>query len=238
MTTPRPLARMRRAAAGLAIAVGLLTLAGCDPRALLYFLQPNDPTVPPACSFSLKGKKVVVLMHAVAGTQSDSRSLDRDLTREFVAILREKIKKIDLVEPQKVWDWVDAHPSWSEPAEVAKAMEADVVIFLEVEGFQISDPSSPGLFKGMSKIHIQMTEMQYPKNSKGKPITDKPREPEIVYDAMCDSEFPKRGPIPMDSGVSRSGFKNKFLKLVASELSWHFVDRAVGDDIQDTKIFD
>jgi hypothetical protein len=236
--TPRSLARMRRAAAGLVIAAGLLTLAGCDPRTILYFLQPFDPTVPAACSHSLKGKKVVVLTHAVAGTQSDSRAVDRDLTREFVVLLREKVKKIEVVEPSKVWDWVDAHPSWSEPAEVATAMEADVVIFLEIEAFQIQDPSSPGLFKGISKIHIQMTEMQYPKNSKGKPITDKPREPELIYDEICDSEFPKRGPIPMDSGVSRSGFKNKFIKLVATELSWHFAERAVGDDIQDTKIYD
>jgi hypothetical protein len=238
MMTPRPLARMRRAAAGLVIVAGLLTLAGCDPRALLYFLQPYEPTVPAACTYSLKGKKVVVLTHAASSASGDSRSVDHDITREFVAILREKIKRIEVVEPSRVRDWLDAHPSWSEPAEVAKAMDADVVIFLEIEAFQISDPSSPGLFKGLSKIHIQLTEMQYPKNSKGKPMTDKPREPEIIYDEACDSEFPKRGPIPQDAGISRSGFKNKFIKLVASEVSWHFVEREVGDDIQDSKIFD
>jgi hypothetical protein len=237
MMTPRPLARMRCAAAGLVIAAGLLSLAGCDPRTLLYFLQPYEPTVP-AAGPSLKGKKVVVLTHAVSGTQSDFRSLDRDLTRELVTILREKTKKIDVVEPSKVWDWVDAHPSWSEPAELAKAFDADVVVFLEAESFQITDPSSPGLFKGLSRIHIQVTEMQHPKNTKGKPVTDKPKEPEIIYDAMCDSEFPKRGPMPMDSGTSRGGFKNKFMKLVATEVSWHFVEREVGDDIQDTRIYD
>jgi hypothetical protein len=137
-----------------------------------------------------------------------------------------------------VWDWVDAHPSWSEPAEAAKAFEADVVIFLEIEHFRIDDPSSPGLFKGMSKIHVMVTEMKYPTNSKGKPQTDKPKEAEVVYDAQVDSDFPNRGPMPADSGVSRGGFKNKFLKLVATEVSWHFVDRAYGDDIQDTKVYD
>ena len=44
--TPRPLARMRRAAWLLA-AVGLLTLAGCDPRSIFYFLQPFEPTIAP-----------------------------------------------------------------------------------------------------------------------------------------------------------------------------------------------
>jgi hypothetical protein len=238
MMTPRPLARTRRAAIGLTIsAAGFLTLAGCDPRTLLYFLQPFEPTIAPEGP-SLKGKKVVVLTHASSGTQSDFRSLDRELTRQFVMNLREKVKKIDVVDPQKVWDWVDAHPSWSEPSEAAEAFEADIVIFLEIEEFRITDPSSPGLFKGMSKIHIAVTELAHPKNSKGKPMTDKPKEANVIYDAVRDTEFPSRGPMPMEAGISRAGFKNKFLKLVAMEVSWHFVERAHGDDIQDTKIYD
>jgi hypothetical protein len=229
---------MRRAAAGLTfLAAGLLFLAGCDPRTILYFLQPFDPSIPPAGP-SLKGKKVVLLTHAAMGTMSDSRALDRELNQELTKIFREKVKKIEIVEQRKVADWVDSHPNWSEPSEAAKFFEADVVIFLEIEHFRIDDPSSPGLYKGMSKIHIQVTEMQYPKNSKGKPETDKPKEPEEIYDAQVDTEFPSRGPMPADSGVSRAGFRNKFLKLVATEVSWHFVDRAYGDDIQDTKVYD
>lgn len=236
MMTPRPIARMRRAILGLSLAaVGLMFLAGCDPRSLIYFLQPFDPTIPPEGP-SLKSKRVVVLTHAVSGTQTDFRSLDRELTREFVAILREKVKHIEVVEPQKVWEWVEAHPSWSEPAEAAIFFEADVVIFLEVEGFQIQDPSSPGLFHGVSKVQVRVTEMKHPKNAKGKEEKDKPKEPEVVYEAVRDTTFPSRGPMPEGGGVSRGGFKNKFLKLVATELSWHFVDRPYGDDIQDARI--
>jgi hypothetical protein len=234
--TPRPLARTRRAFLGAALAGSVLfCTAGCDPRALLYFLQPFEPTIPPEGP-SLKGKRVVVLTHAVSGTQTDFRSLDRELTREFVSILREKIKRVDVVEPQKVWEWVEAHPSWSEPAEAARFFEADIVIFLEVEAFQIQDPSSPGLFHGVSKVHIQVTELQHPKNARGKEEKDKPKEPEVIYEAVRDTQFPSRGPMPEGGGVSRGGFKNKFLKLVAAEISWHFVDRAYGDDIQDAKI--
>jgi hypothetical protein len=241
MTTPRPLARTRRAAIGITLAsAGILSLAGCDPRALLYFLQPYEPTIPPEStgSFDLKGKRVVILTHAVSTARADFPAVDHEIVRELVKIMHEKVKKIDIVEPQKVWDWADAHPSWSDPSEAAKAFEADMVIFLEVEEFRISDPSSPGLFKGMAKTHIQVTELKYPTNSKGKELTDKPKEPEVVYDNIASSEFPRRGPMPMEAGVSRSGFKNKFLKLVATEVSWHFVEHAHGDDIQDTKIYD
>lgn len=236
MTTPRPLARMRRAAGLLIAAAGLLALAGCDPRALLYFLQPNEPTIAPEYTGSLKGKRVVLLTHAVSAAQGESLAIDRELARELVPLLREKIKKVDVVDPSKVWDWAEAHPSWTDPAEAARAFEADAVIFLEVEGFQIADPSSPGLYQGVSRVHIQMTELKHPVNSKGKPMTDQPREAEVVFDSYRDTQFPSRGHMP-DTGISRASFKNKFLKEVAMEVSWHFVSRAHGDDIQDTRIY-
>ena len=64
--TPRPRAWMRRRVTvvllfGLA---GLACIPGCDPRTLLYFLQPWEPTIP-APGPSLKGKRVVILTHVV-----------------------------------------------------------------------------------------------------------------------------------------------------------------------------
>jgi hypothetical protein len=234
--TPRPHARMRRAvAASLFLATGLLALAGCDPRQALYFLQPWEPTIP-APGPSLKGKKVVVLTHAVAGTQNDFLSLDRDLAREVGTLLRTKVKKIDLVNQDKVWKWVEGHPNWTDPSEVAEAFEADMVIFLEVESFQVQDPHSPGLLEGSAKTHIQLVSLDYPKNSKGKSITDQPKEPKVIYDDYRDTTFPVRGPIPIETGVSRGAFKTKFLQVVAAEISWHFVEHSPEDDIQDGRI--
>jgi hypothetical protein len=235
MTTPRTYARKRSAATLLVIALaGTMSLAGCDPRTLMYFLQPFEPTVP-APGPSLSGKRVVLVTHAVSGALGEYQSLDRDITREVATILREKVKKIDLVDPDKVWTWVEGHPNWTDPAELAKAFEADVVVFLEVEGFQLQNPSDLNVYQGSAKTHIMVTEMVYPTNSKGKPIKSKPKEPKSIYDDYRDTEFPIRGPIPFDSGVSRPAFKNKFLKVVSAEISWHFVEHSPDDDIQDVK---
>ena len=235
--TPRPHARTRRAAAALLIAcAGLVALAGCDPRALLYFLQPDDPTIPPPKNApDLKGKRVVILAHSLAGT-TDFVSLDRDITREFIRVLRDKVKKIDVVNPEKVSDWVEGHPNWTDPAEAAKAFEADFVIFLEVEQFQIQGAGDLNMLHGLSKTHIQAIELAHPKNSRGKPNKDLPKESDTVYDAYQDSEFPIRGPMPIDSGISRGAFKSKFIQVAAAECSWHFVEHAQDDMIQDTKI--
>jgi hypothetical protein len=235
MKTPRPHARTRRAAASVVVAlVGLVSLAGCDPRTLFYFLQPNEPSVA-APGPSLEGKKVVVVAHAVSGAMSEFNSIDRDMAREVVAILGEKVKEVEVVENDKVWDWVEAHPRWTDPAELGKAFEADVVIVLEIELFQVQNPGDLNVLEGTAKTHITATEMAYPKNSKGKPNKDKPKEGKTIYDDYADTVFPRRGPVPTDSGVSRGSFKNRFLKIAAAEVTWHFVEHAVDDQIQDVK---
>jgi hypothetical protein len=235
MTTPRTHARTLGTAAALVFALaGLLSLPGCDPRMAMYFLQPFEPTVP-APGPKLDGKKVVIVTHAASNAMGEYQAIDRDLAREVASIFREKVKKIDLVDPDKVWNWIEAHPNWTDQAEIAKAFEADVVVFLEIEGFQVQHPSDLNVLQGTAKTHIQVTEMAHPKNSRGKPITDKPKEAKQIYDEYCDTEFPARGPIAMDSGVSRGAFKNKFLKVVAAEVSWHFVDHSPDDNIQDVK---
>ncbi len=117
MTAQRPHsgARTRRATASVVLAlVGLMSLAGCDPRTLIYFLQPWEPTVP-APGPSLKGKRVVVVTSAVSGARGEYQAIDRELTREVCNILTRDSKKIDVVAPEKVWTWVEGHPQWTDP---------------------------------------------------------------------------------------------------------------------------
>ena len=232
--TPRPLARMRRAGLLLSAVLGLLTLLGCDPRQALYFLQPFEPTTPPPCP-ALKGKRVVVITKAAPSALTDFISLDHELNQEIVKILAKSVKKIDLVDAEKVWTWDRDHPSWTDAAELATAFNADEVVFLEINLFQIQSPSSPGMFEGRSSVHIRVVERAYPKDDRGHERTDKPKETRVIYDADRDSNFPSRGPLPASAEVSPANFKAKFLSLVANEVSWNFIDHAPGDDIQDVR---
>jgi hypothetical protein len=233
--TPRPHARTRRAALALALAgASLFSLPGCDPRTLLFFLQPFDPSIP-APGPSLKGKKVVVLTHINPGAGVDYGDLGRELTREFTTALRKHAKRIQIVDPEKVAGWVEAHPSWTDPSEAAKAFEADMAIMLDVSKFQTQDPRSPDLMEGTSNVHIQVWEIAHPKNSRGHENKAQPKEASKVYEEQADTTFPVRGPVSRDTGVTPSSFRIKFVKLVGTELSWHFVEHAPGDDIQDVK---
>lgn len=234
--TPRPTARTRRAALlTMTLApLGLAALAGCDPRQALYFLQPFEPKIA-APGPSLKGKKVVLIAKAAPGALGDFVSIDRELTREVGTILRANVKKIELVESDRVWAWDQAHPRWTDPSELVEAFDADLVIFLEIAAFRIQDPSSPGMFEGHSAVHIRVVERAHPKDSRGREQTDLPKRTEIISDADRETTFPLRGPLPASAEVTPTTFKHRFLQLVATEVSWHFVDHAPGDNVQDVR---
>ncbi len=236
--TPRLLAdaKVRLAMVALLAGGSLIATTGCDPRTLAYFLQPFEPMVPPKCETSFEGKKVVVLTQVASNSVSEYSSLDRDITREFTAILRKKLKKVTVVDPDKVMTWIEAHPKWTAPSEIANDFNADIVVFLEVEQFQIQSPGDLNMLHGESKVHIQAFEMQYPKNSKDKPIKDQPKEAVSIYDDYGETHFPDQGPIPIETGASRSKFRIKFVKIVSKEVSWHFVEHAEDDSIQDSRV--
>jgi hypothetical protein len=236
--TPRMLVNARVRLALVAVLAGgsLLACSGCDPRTLAYFLQPFDATIAPPCETSFQGKKVVILCRAIADSGGEVSSLERDLSRDVTTILRRKVKKITVVDPDKVATWVDAHPKETDPAEIARDFGADVVIYLEVEQFQTQSPGDLNMIHGQAKVHVKAYEMEYPENSKGKPIKDQPKEAHEIYDGYAEPSFPERGPIPIDSGSSRAKFRSTFVKVVAKEISWHFIEHAPDDSIQDSRI--
>ena len=210
-------------------------------RAAVYLAV--APTIPPPKNApDLTGKKVVVLTHSPRGSRTILPSIDceREFGRVFARNLRENVEKIEVVSPEKVVDWMEAHPDWIFPDDAARAFEADMVIFMEIEQADSRPQGEYDLnfLQGTSKTHIQAIELAYPTNSRGKPMKDQPKEASTVYDNYQDSLFPIRGPLPIDTGVSRGAFKKKFISVAAAECSWHFIEHAQDDMIQDTKIND
>ena len=237
--TPRPHAPTRLGFRRVALGLLLLSaapavLAGCDPRQAMFFLQPFDPKIAPPCP-SMKGKRVVVLASAAPGTQNEYVAIDREIASELVRNLKKNVKKIDVVDPEKVQDWARGKPTMTDPADAARAFDADMVIFLEIQKFQIQSPLDLGMYQGRSNVHIQVTELDYPTDDRDRPMKDKPKESRVVYEDDRDTEFPVTGGVPIESGVSKATFKNRFMKVMNEQISWHFIEHAPGDNIQDTQ---
>lgn len=220
------------------IAGATLTLAGCDPRQAMYFLQPFEPEIAPPCP-PLKDKKVVILAHALSSAQGDYVAVDQELTQRLSKILREKYRKIDIVDAGKVRSWVEQHPTWTDPADAGHAFDADVVLFIEVSEFRIDSPESPGLYSGHSKVYLKAVELKHPENPKGKPVTERPKEASTLHEGDVETDFPRvQGSLPVDVTVSRTSFRRRFLDIVAAEVSWHFVPHAPGDSVQNVRFND
>lgn len=230
------IARMRRATMiGVLVLAGVAAASGCDPRMAMYFLQPFDPQVP-ATGPDLRGKKVVILPHALSGAMMDAPGAEREIADKVAKAIRENIKKVQVVPSKKVSEWLEAHPDWTDPGDIGRDLDADAVIFLEFEQFQIQDPNSPGMFQGISSIRVSVVDLKYPEDEKGKPDETQPKESSVIYSQVAQSTFPTRGPVPVDSKVTPDTFRVKFTNVAATELSWHFVPHAPGDDIQDTRL--
>ena len=233
--TLRPLARMRRPAAVALLGLGLLALAGgCDPRALVYFLQPFEPQIDPSGP-SLKDQKVVILVHAASGTLGDFPDLEDDLAKSLGRTLEGNVRKIEVVPHSKVKLWADAHPGYTNPADAGLDVDADAVAFFEVEHLQIESPLSPGLFQGESRVHVKLYKLTTPTDARGKEIPGRDKEVIVAHDEYVETAFPRtQGAMPISATVNRSAFKRKFLEVVVAELSWQFVPHASADMIQDT----
>ena len=229
--TPQSRVRTRRAAVGLMAlgAVAIFSLAGCDPRTLAYFFGDGAPQIPGEAP-SFVGKKVVIVSVATPTAATEYSSIDRDLSREMRTIFSD-IHKIELVEQQKVTDWLASHPTWSDPGDIAKAFEADYVVFFEISQFSIQDPRSPGMLEGNAEVHMRVTEYAHPKDSKGKPNKTAPKEVNQVFEDEYKTTFPKNAPVELGPDISRPKFKTKFLKIVSNEISWRFLGHNPGDDI-------
>jgi hypothetical protein len=185
---------------------------------------------------TLENKKIVILCNVTSAAMAEFPSLERDVPRDLASVFRKKVKKITIVDPDKVATWVEAHPHWTDPGDAGRDFGADVVMFLEVEQFQSQTPGDLNMVHGDARVHIQVFEMQYPKNSKDKPLKDQPKEAHNIYDSYAESSFPNRGPLPIDTGTSRAQFKHTFLKIVVKEISWHFVEHREEDSIQDSRL--
>ena len=96
----------------------------------------------------LKGKRVVILARCAPGMQSDFATIDREITNKLVKILKENTKDIDIVNTEKVRDWLRSKPSLTDPAEAAKAFDADMVISLEIQQFQVQSPILVDMYHG------------------------------------------------------------------------------------------
>ncbi len=206
---------------GTAVILVALLSSGCNLMALPFFLLPGmEPTQYAKCKLASDDKdkevRVVILASSGLETRPEFIRADRELAQDLVNQLRERFKKnkerVTVVQNSHVEKYKEEHPNWRsfDAQEVGKYFNADYVIDLEIESMSLYEPGSANtLFRGRAAIAISVVDVHHP--------SEGPK-----YNEQYTAEYPRaKGPIPVD-GSNPAQFRQKFLAVVARELSWKF----------------
>ena len=204
--------------------------AGCQLLALPYFFLPGmEPRSDPACPLASKDKektvKVLILSQASLETRPEFLRVDRDLAQMLSQAMDDGFKKnkekVSIVRNSLVEKFKDEHPNWKAmgAVEIGKQFKADYVIELAVNQITLYEPGRFNtFFRGRCDISIVVHDTYH--SSEG------PK-----WNTEYTTEFPRaRGPIDAGSGGIVAQFRQKFLQVVAREISYNFTSHLIEDD--------
>jgi hypothetical protein len=188
----------------LLVCLGLIPTAGCTQLLLTsMFLFKGVET--PAEFKELKGSKTAVVARPLVELQYSSSSAAEQLARVTGILLRSKIRKIQIVDPQKIEQWTDEH-DWDEFTEVGKAVKAEHVVGIEIEEFSLYQGQT--LYQGRARVKVTVHDMK----QNGDVVFERAL-PEIIY--------PPNAGIPT-SEKAEEEFRKQFIGVVADRIGRFF----------------
>lgn len=178
-----------------------------------YLLHGND--VEPDFK-DLKDKKVAVVCRPVASLKYANSNVGRELAQQVSLLLQEQVKNIKVVDQRKVSKWADEN-TWEEYPEVGKAMKADMVVAVDIEGFSIYEGQT--LYQGKANATIRVFDCK--KNGK-----------EVFRKTIPQCVYPTNAPMPA-SERTEPEFRAEFVNKLATQIGRNFIAHDRYDDFGD-----
>jgi len=200
----------------------LLTLPGCAQMVLLGYLIGGPPSIEPGfdaeTGLSLNGKdlRIAVVCYVPTELEFEYPKVDAEVASALSFRLSEH--RVNVVHPDYVRAWIDEHPDWERPEEIAKALGATHVIDIELTDFSLYEENSHTLYRGRAEVYVSVIEML--EDGTG----------EEVFSTEVDSMFPILIPRSTHE-ISFLQFKREYLSRLSEELGWLFYERYNGDKI-------
>jgi hypothetical protein len=184
----------------------LLPSTGCVHQILatgIYFFQGGN-TMPAECH-ALQEKRVVVVCRPPSSHEYRHAGASREIAKQVSRNLSQNVKKIDVVDPREVDNWID-ESDWDEWKDLAKAVKADMVLYIELESFELFKGKT--LYQGNSDITISVYDM-----------TD---GTDLVWDKhLGEVLYPQNSGIPVQDKPLQH-FRREFVENVSRQISFHF----------------
>lgn len=207
----------------------VLCLTGCSVLAPFYFVAVMlgmDNRIPPRFQFPDGPHRILVVTTSDLGTQVDVGHIERELNEKVARLLFErlsaerKFKGIQVIKASKLARWQDEHPDWhgKSPAEIGRALEADYVIFVEIDNFTLfEDGANRQLLQAKAEVSVSVVRVEG-------------EEGEVVFPRdTFNFEFPKGRSIHI-SDITPNRFRREMLQRLAEQIVWYFVPHGFGED--------
>ncbi len=189
----------------LAIAVAVVPAIGCTAVATAFYVVKG--TNVEAEFDGLKAKRVVVVCRATSSLHYSIPSAGKELARQLARRLATNVRKIEVVDARDVEAWIDEN-SWDEYTEVGDAMDADLVVGIELEHFSLYQ--SQTLYQGEAIYSIQVFDM-----AAGGEVVYEKHPPEAHYPPNAAIET---------SQMYEAEFRREFIADLAEQVARHFYD--------------
>lgn len=189
----------------------LLPATGCSVFTLVAYLTKGTDI--PADYNGLRGKKVAVVCRPIGEASYRNPGVAQRLAREIGSLLKQRVPKIELVDPRKVEKFMDEN-SWDEFVDVGEAIGADIVVAIDLHSFSLRQ--SQVLFQGKAEVTVAIYEC----GGDGQPVFEKIL-PRILY--------PPNTAIP-ETEITESEFRRKFVSMIADQIGRHFYAHDRGMD--------
>ena len=138
-------------------------MTGCNYLLFAGYLIGGPPSIAPAfdtetgLSMTDKDVTVAVVCYAPKEVKWDFANIDYDLAK-YVSN-RMFLKKIKVINPDRIRDWLDKNPNWDSPDEIGAAFGVSYVVHIEVNDFSLYEKNSSDLFRGRSDVLVTVWQM-------------------------------------------------------------------------------
>jgi hypothetical protein len=187
------------------VVVSLLPVGGCAPLLAtgVYVLQGGN--MEPADCDALKDHRVVVVCRPPSSHEYRQAGASRNIAQNVSELLVQNVKKIDVVNPREVDNWLDEE-DWGDYKELANAVHAEQVVHIELNSFDLYQGKT--LYRGRADVTVTVYDM----TDKGRTVWER-HLGEVLY--------PSHSGIPAQDKPPQQ-FEREFVQIVSQSIAQHF----------------
>ncbi len=199
----RPILRCVRLPVALMLLALTAAAGGCASALATVMWVVKGPDLPAEYD-GLRGKRVVVVCRPLSSSLYANPGVAKDVSRQVSVLLKQHVSKIEVVDQRKVAEWIDTN-TWDEYTQIGEALEADLVLGIDLEHFSIYQ--SQTLYQGKANFAVKVYDC-----TTGEVVFEK-QPPQTIY--------------PPNHVVSthdrqESDFRREFVKILSDQIARHF----------------